>query len=635
MVENEEHGLTTIFKEIIARFINKLSGTTRFDAWCKLIQYQFKELTSFLEKSVKSSDNASTSNIILTPHTPASTKDLSGIKKFSPLVNENSKLTCSIAGCKSRFAHKRSYRKHIREFHQNAKPDQSKKDPPGTCEMIFRETGLPCKAKLPRRSITYHLTHMHGVEEPPENHVLLGFDMTSTPRPVFVPRGDETYYAPRLYYTENVDQDNQDVASEQVPSESQDTSDTSSLDSNPYNPEETKITQYYTTTPSVVKRMTLKRKLPTVKEMDFSDDSEGMDEDKGERTKPPMSVLHDISNYDLDSILDLPTQPLDPTLEMYQSQDFQDFQFDSQTSQSQSIKSKEESTEEVSQATSDEDTNQVSLKDMIDDTNFTDVEEEDDETYTENRKKNKDLRHKNRNTSIIPLHLQDENKNFINDFEDYLRRNLISTSNPKVSTISKALSHLFEKEDSLLYFEKEKDQHFNLENWRKLDSDSFVHITYPADWIITTAGRDGNKGLDRLKCHKDLREFLEHQADSFNSKEDYSFLKNSVRCNLSAIDKQISGNKLWKKYQDLSIQKSQKKAKAKMILQPSRQMNVQNIIRTWNNSLEKQEIDDDFEYIYKTAYKSGDISVKNLTSYSNYARITLLMRLDCQKFAPL
>ena len=78
-----------------------------------------------------------------------------------------------------------------------------------------------------------------------------------------------------------------------------------------------------------------------------------------------------------------------------------------------------------------------------------------------------------------------------------------------------------------------------------------------------------------------------------------------------------------------------KKAKAKMILQPSRQMNVQNIIRTWNNSLEKQEIDDDFEYIYKTAYKSGDISVKNLTSYSNYARITLLMRLDCQKFAPL
>ena len=44
----------------------------------------------------------------------------------------------------------------------------------------------------------------------------------------------------------------------------------------------------------------------------------------------------------------------------------------------------------------------------------------------------------------------------------------------------------------------------------------------------------------------------------------------------------------------------------------------------WNESLEKQEIDKDYDFIFQNAIQNEHITAKNFTNYANYARIMLL-----------
>ena len=134
------------------------------------------------------------------------------------------------------------------------------------------------------------------------------------------------------------------------------------------------------------------------------------------------------------------------------------------------------------------------------------------------------------------------------------------------------------------------------------------------------------KGLDRLKCHSQLRKFLEYEVAKYTDPKD-SDLKKAVRDNLEAIDKQVTGNRLFRKYTNLSKHKKQERDKAMMILQPSRNANVENIVKVWNKSLQKFNMDADHEFIYTNALKASQISPKNLLRYSMYARLTLFMRL--------
>ena len=96
---------------------------------------------------------------------------------------------------------------------------------------------------------------------------------------------------------------------------------------------------------------------------------------------------------------------------------------------------------------------------------------------------------------------------------------------------------------------------------------------------------------------------------------------------MEGIEKQVTGNRLFRRYTQLSKQKKQQRDKAMMILEPSRNVYVDKIVQTWNRSLEKSEMDRDHEFIYQNALAVTEISPKNLMRYSQYARLTLLMRL--------
>ena len=253
-----------------------------------------------------------------------------------------------------------------------------------------------------------------------------------------------------------------------------------------------------------------------------------------------------------------------------------------------------------------------------------DIEDGDDELYTSLRRRNRELRYNKRNIVRTPLYNRDENKFFIEDFKSFLLN--FSVKRQTTSTINKACSHLFFQQDSLLFYEYGKSSDFNLEKFRAFASnDLLLHVRYPGDWLNDTTPSNGNKGLDRLKSHCDLREFIEYSADKYSGSHEFSASKQVIRENLQGIKLQISNAKLFRKYNILSNSKQQERKNAKMILDSSRSVNLEQIIKTWNSSLEKEELERDFDFMYQNCMDKGSISIKMLTQYSQYARTVLLM----------
>lgn len=254
-----------------------------------------------------------------------------------------------------------------------------------------------------------------------------------------------------------------------------------------------------------------------------------------------------------------------------------------------------------------------------------DTEISDSIQFTQLRLENKRLRYESRTENISKYQDLPKNKKFISDFKLYMNKDTIATQNKETSTIAKDLRHLFHKEDSFLYYYKSKDKSFSLEDLRSFESENFVNLSYPIDWLVDTVGTDGNKGLDRLKSHQDLRSFIEYSVDQYSSTQDFASKKQAVRDNLASIEKQMSKNRLWNKYTKLSNCDKQDRDKAKKILDPSLTLKIKTCVKTWNDSLEKEEEDRDFNHIYEEAICQKYISKRNFTSWAHYARINLCL----------
>ena len=128
------------------------------------------------------------------------------------------------------------------------------------------------------------------------------------------------------------------------------------------------------------------------------------------------------------------------------------------------------------------------------------------------------------------------------------------------------------------------------------------------------------------KAHSALREFIEYEVDKFDTSRNFNVLKKEVRDNLQGIANQISSAKLYKRYNIFANNLQQKRKQAKMILQASKCVNLEKIVKTWNSSLEKEELDRDYQFMFENCMAKGSISIKMLTQYSQYARTVLLMR---------
>ena len=256
-----------------------------------------------------------------------------------------------------------------------------------------------------------------------------------------------------------------------------------------------------------------------------------------------------------------------------------------------------------------------------------DYETGDNEVYTKLRQNNKRIRHMSRNVNVMPLHLKPGNKEFVEQFTTFLKRNTIDNSNTETSTIVKANRHLFEADDSLLAQEVEKNGQFKLQNWISFNQETFCHLKYPLDWLTSTCVKNGSKGCERLKAHSWIRNFIEYKVDQVGDNENLSNIKATVRENIQAINKQITKNKLFPKYSSLANQATKDKKRAHHLLKPSQPINIEYIVSKWSSSLEKEETDRDFQFIYDTAIENNHISISNLTRYAIYSRLMLLLRL--------
>ena len=562
----------------------------------------------------------------------------------------------------------------MRVFHNNEGVNKHFKDPTGHCELINKVTNRPCRAKLSTRSMLYHLEHLHGVVRPDKDHVLLGFITKSFRRAVFVPKVSESEY---------LDFSSEDeAASEKIP-----TNEALDVEKEKNSNNEivavssgsgTRVESSYEDTPTFSTSKSAKRKLSISPNLsDLSNIS------------PLASALEDLDNYDLgdlgdlgdiDQMLDLATEPLQqvmsddndgndedleelldlPTESLAQSysQECGAQYEDDEKKQHPKISSPSSTYEsEVKELASSSNSKQQNQSSLINDENlpsvktsisskhkkshqnpivsedYSDHEDGDSEEFTEYRRRNKDIRFSKRNIIHIPLHEMTKNKHFMTDFILFMKDNNISTATETPSQIEKYVNHLFMFEDlSFLAFEVKNNPNFNLESLRSFDnSEMLVHLKYPGDWIISTAQNDGNRGIDMLKAHKKLRDFIEYSADKHDSTQEYAVIKKAIRDNLDAIDKQVKKNKLFKKYNDLSNQKKQKKEKAQMILEPSRNVNIETIVKKWNSSAEKESEDAFHESIFQEAVEKNAISNHKFTKYSQYSRMMLFLRLDRTK----
>ena len=251
-----------------------------------------------------------------------------------------------------------------------------------------------------------------------------------------------------------------------------------------------------------------------------------------------------------------------------------------------------------------------------------DYEDSDTEDFTHRRQTNKKNRYLKRDqVSFIPYHQRESNSKFVNDMKSFMK----NIANLNKSTIGKTMNHIFFQVDSLLNFETGKNENFTLEDLRDFNSNNYSHLRNPNDWFISTVGTDGNKGNERLKAHANLRAFLNAEVDRFSTSEKFWEKKKSIKENLEGIGKDISSGRLYKRYSTLTNVKKQRQDKAKIILNPSLRTNLEMGVRRWHASEEKRQLGIEMDNIYTEAMTKEQISKKDFTDYSNYARMTLVM----------
>ena len=159
-----------------------------------------------------------------------------------------------------------------------------------------------------------------------------------------------------------------------------------------------------------------------------------------------------------------------------------------------------------------------------------DFEETDSKAFTDNRLQMKQNRFDRRNIVDQPmskLSEHDTNKCVIEDFEEYMirKKSDVSKSPSKLSTLKKAMGHLYNYDDSLLNFLSKSDQSFNLRRLVSPAEDNFINLPDPTSvdgWLQSIEGPGRRK--EALKAHAQFRDYLKErlmQKDFGKATDDY------------------------------------------------------------------------------------------------------------------
>ena len=422
-------------------------------------------------KNIFNCSTSSTSKLVSTPvvATPSTNTTIDGyeFKKFTPLVDESSRIKCSVEGCESTFRYKRSYEAHVVTLHPNALIDFTVADAVGTCRMVNKRTGLPCGVKLSLSSMYPHLLNIHNVRRPAK-HKLVGFKMGPNPMPVFLPS-----YSSQVQNLskETCEEDNISEVEANVEKIVQKSSNQDSTDANYEETEE-------------------EPKLISSSNSPLNISNEG-NNSQGEAVNI-ISIKKPESKNRKRKLLIEDAYDGTPILKKRKFnkrvvEKFEKFEknikfgkMSRNIPQDNSSTSKQHNPQQFGQKSEDDDDSDFEHGDTID--------------FSARRMKNKKERQLLRNENVLKPEEMPGNSEFITDMINYMKSENISTKNLDKSTIPKTLNELFYKEDSFMNFHKKKDENFNLNRLRKFNDEDFIALTYPIEWLNSTCKDDGIKG---------------------------------------------------------------------------------------------------------------------------------------------
>ena len=259
-----------------------------------------------------------------------------------------------------------------------------------------------------------------------------------------------------------------------------------------------------------------------------------------------------------------------------------------------------------------------------------DFEETDSKAFTDNRLQMKQNRFDRRNIMDQPmskLSEHDTNKCVIEDFEEYMirKKSDVSKSPSKLSTLKKAMGHLYNYDDSLLNFLSKSDQSFNLRRLVSPAEDNFINLPDPTSvdgWLQSIDGPGRRK--EALKAHAQFRDYLKErlmQKDFGKATDDY-IRREIVIKNLENIAVTIKKKKLFQKLQKLEEEERSQKQLAKDLINPSNTHNEQLAVQRWFDSKEAKEEEEKCLEIYNKTMNGQKPSSREFTRYGMWAKFS-------------
>ena len=257
-----------------------------------------------------------------------------------------------------------------------------------------------------------------------------------------------------------------------------------------------------------------------------------------------------------------------------------------------------------------------------------DFDENDSKEDDESRRKMKQLRitQRNSNTDMPSLIEIENNKIFIDKFENYMKN-----KNYKKSTMDKAMDLIFRKPDSLLQFLTKKDPSFNLGRLFNLLGEDFIKLPDPTivdGWLQSIAGPDGKGSPGRrcefLKAHAKLREFLKEtltESDYGNSAEAF-YKKEIVIKNIDQITTNIKNKKMFQKLNKSASEVSLEKQQAREALNPSNVHNETQAVSTWMESDEAKKETEECLAIYRKVMGKEKFTSKEFVRFGTWAKFS-------------
>ena len=266
----------------------------------------------------------------------------------------------------------------------------------------------------------------------------------------------------------------------------------------------------------------------------------------------------------------------------------------------------------------------IDIPDLVEEDDLdSDVDSEDSEQFTQARMSRKKLRHQKRDQdSGTPIERLPENEIVISEFKEYLTKRTVKTAN-KDNCVKKPLSYLFYYPDSLLKYEKSKDESFSLLRNIKFQSEDFLCVKYPLNWIQTTD--NPARSYEMLKYHKMYREFLSYKLvmTDFGGSDEAMLRKRNIQDSIQSIADLIKASNLYAQYEDLINRGRIEKENAKLIVNPDHAQKEVDAIAKWNQSKEAKVEMEKFDSMYQEARKNKTVGPRKFASFGQFLKFNM------------